>query len=466
MQRTYLWGRWSPARVIAVAFAATIAVGTVALHTPWASAGQQLSWLDALFTATSATCVTGLVVVDTGSALSLGGQTIVLALIQIGGLGIMTLSTLALVLMGKRLRLRHRMVVADGLSPDGAPDLRAVILHVMVMTAAFELVGTILLAWRWPADSVLAALGASLFHAISAFNNAGFSLMSNSLTGFQHDTAINLTVMALIIAGGLGFPVISELASLLRPRRKRHRVMLTLHTKVVLAVTSALLLLGTAAIYLLEANGALAHLSASDRLMAAAFQAVTPRTAGFNTIPIAGLHAATLFVIVLLMFVGGSPGSTAGGVKTTALGTLIAFVWSRARGRESVDLFRRTIAEADVRRAVTVIFAAATALVVAISIFLVTEGAAGPAVVRAPAAVSASAEESQLFIELVFESVSALSTVGLTTGVTPTLSAPGRLLIILLMFAGRIGPLTLAVALGQVRSRGAYRYPEERVLVG
>ena len=455
----YVWGRWSPARLIVVSFASTIAVGTLLLRTPVASSGVALGWLEALFTATSATCVTGLIVVDTGRDLSMFGQVVVLALIQLGGLGIMSFSTLGLIAMGKRLRLHHRMVVASTLGTPGGLTIGSLLRHVIGISLAFELIGALLLAWRWPAETVGEALAAGLFHSISAFNNAGFSTRADSLIGFQGDGVVNSVVMVLIVCGGLGFPVLAEISAWARGSDKARSF--TLHTKVALSVSAALIGGGALLIFLLEARGTLAHLALPQQLMASLFQAVTSRTAGFNTLPVGSLHAATLFVVLLLMFVGGSPGSTAGGVKTTSVGVLLAFVRARARGRESVDMFRRSVSPEDVRRAVAVVAAAVALLILAIFGLLVTEHVRGPAELA-----GSMADESALAHEVVFEAVSALGTVGLSTGLTRSLTSPGRLIIILLMFVGRIGPLTIAMALGKIHSPGTYRYPQGRVIPG
>ena len=461
-QARLLWGGWSPARTLVVSFGCVIALGTLLLRMPWAAHGQPLTWLDAWFTATSATCVTGLVVVDTGTRLTLAGQVVVAAMIQLGGLGIMTFSTLGILALGKRLRLHQRMVVANTLGLPGHMNLRSLVLRVIALALAFESAGALLLAWRWPAEQWWQALGAGVFHAISAFNNAGFSTLSDSLVRFQHDALVNGVFIVLIVCGGLGFPVLAEVGAVLRRRLAGQRTIVTLHTRVVLAVTAVLLAAATGAIYLLEANGALAHLATGERLVAALFQAVTPRTAGFDTVPMQSLHTATLFVVLLLMFVGGSPGSTAGGVKTTAVGILTAFVVARARGRETVDLFRRTVTDQDVRQAVGVVAAALSVLVVAVFGLLISEQVRDPGFV----AGAAGAASPRLAFEVVFEAVSALGTVGLSTGLTPELTATGRVIVIVLMFVGRVGPLTIAMALGRRRATGAYRYPRGRVLVG
>ncbi len=468
MQRTYLWGNWSPPRLIVATYAVVIAVGTCLLLLPWASAGESLSFLDALFTSTSATCVTGLAVVDTGVDLSTTGQLIVLALIQIGGLGVMTFSTLALVLMGKRLRLHDRVVVSTVIYREGASDLGAVVRAIVLGTLAFEVLGAVVLAWRWPAASFSGSLFAGIFHSISAFCNAGFGLFSNSLEGFRGDIVVNVTIMVLVIVGGLGFPVVLELTEYVRPRAKRQRRLVSLHTKVVLSVTALLILVGSVAIFALEYRHALADLTLSESITASVFQAITPRTAGFSTLPTGGLLSSTLFIMVMLMFVGGSPGSTAGGIKTTTLGMMLGYFYSRLHGDESVNVFRRTVPAIDLRRAVMVAGTALLVLFFGLLALLLAEGAVPPEEIETGLGTAESrfAPQGTLFLELLFESTSALGTVGLTTGVTSSLSTAGRLIIMVLMFVGRTGPLTLVVALGERRARAFYSYPEDHVLVG
>lgn len=465
-ERTYLWGEWSPHRLIVVAFGGAVAVGTGLLMLPWSSAADApLTFVEALFTATSAVCVTGLIVVDTGSALSPLGQGVVLLLIQLGGLGIMTFSTLGLVLMGKRLRLHDRAILGTALYPEGRADLRAVVRNVVTMALAFEAVGTLLLLWRWPAETLAERFWGALFHSISAFCNAGFGLFADSLERFRGDPVVNLTVVGLFVVGGLGFPVVLELGDWLRPAGRRRRAVLSLHTKVVLMVTAALVVVPAAGIYLLEFRHLLAGLPAGEQLQASIFQALTPRTAGFNTIPVHALQAPTLFMIVVLMFIGGSPGSTAGGIKTTAVGILAAFVWSRARGDQSIDLFHRTLPEADLRRAVGLVTGAIAILVVGVFALLLLEGAVPPEALSP--AHQGGAPQTSLFLELLFETTSALGTVGLSTGITSSLGTPSRLVVVLLMFIGRVGPLTVAVAISRRRgSTAPVRYPEEQVLVG
>jgi len=465
-ERTYLWGDWSPQRILVAAFAGAILVGAGLLMLPWCSAGDApLTPVEALFTATSAVCVTGLVVVDTGSALSPLGQAVVLLLIQLGGLGIMTFSTLGLVLMGKRLRLHDRAVIGTALYPEGRADLRALVRDVVLMTLSFELVGALLLLWRWPGESLGQRLWGAVFHSISAFCNAGFGLFADSLSRFRGDPVVNVTVVSLIVVGGLGFPVVLELTDRLRPARRRRRAVLSLHTKVVLGVSAILFVAPTIAIYLLESRRALAGLPLSERLLGSTFQALTPRTAGFSTLPIHDLQATTLFLIVLLMFIGGSPGSTAGGIKTTAIGTLAAFVWSRARGDDSIDLFRRTLPEADLRRAIGLVTGAIVILVLGVFALLFVEGATPPEALSPTH--QGGAPQTALFLELLFEATSALGTVGLSTGITPSLGTPARLVVVLLMFVGRVGPLTVAVAISRRPGPTAgVRYPEEHVLVG
>ena len=464
MKKTFLWGRWSPPRIVVSAFLSAIAVGTVLLRMPWASTGQQpLSWLQALFTATSATCVTGLIVVDTGVDLSPAGQAIVFALFQLGGLGIMTFSAFAGVLLGRTLRPGHRHLMVTQLGTEAVVDLGVLLRRIVVMMLSFEAVGAVVLALRWPGASAGESIWAGVFHSVSAFCNAGFALRADSLTPLRADPVVMLTVCGLVIAGGLGFPVLLEVFSRLSPRRPDRPF--SLHSRLVLLVSAVLLAGGFVAFLVLEWNNSLAGLGRGEALLAALFQAVTPRTAGFNTLDIGALTPAALFLIMLLMFIGGSPASTAGGIKTTSLAILAAVVWSRARGRESISIFRRTAAAPDVRQVVTIVLSGAVLLNASVFLLLFLEQLSGGTLAR-EAVISGGHSLRPEFLQIWFEAVSALGTVGLSSGITSLLSAPSQVVIIVLMFLGRVGPLTAAMAMMQRGTGARYRYPEERILVG
>lgn len=442
-----------PVRTILLSFLALILLGTVLLKLPWSTPPEQpISWIDSLFTATSAVCVTGLIVRDTGSEFTVVGQIVILALIQLGGLGLMTFWLLLASGIRGRLSLAGRQVLEQTLADAGARgDVRPVLRLVFVFAGVTELIGFGLLtvvfrrSMEWGEAAWMA-----LFHTVSAFCNAGFSLWSDSLMRFRGAWGVNLVFMALIVLGGLGFLTVHEL----KRCRGRFRP-LSLHVKLVLVVTGCLILSGCALLMVSETGTATAELSRGETVLASLFQSVTARTAGFNTLDIARLTPAALFVLVLLMYVGGSPGSTAGGVKTTTLGVLAAAAWSRVRGRQHVNAFGRTLGNLTVRNTLTVAMAGVAVTLFGLLVLLLIEAPTG----------SIDADHAS-FIGYLFETVSAINTVGLSTGVTPTLSPAARLWVALLMFVGRLGPLTFAAALVASRPRHDWQYPSEEVVVG
>jgi trk system potassium uptake protein TrkH len=445
----------SPAALLVGSFAAAILVGTVLLMLPMASTGKPLSWLEALFMSTSAVCVTGLAVVDPGTRLTGFGQGVLLALFQGGGLGIMTFAIFATAVVGRGLSLRDRAVLVDSMHHSQTHELRRLLRHVLRFTLIVEGAGALALWLRWRHQFDDAAYQ-SVFHAVSAFCNAGFSLFPDSLVRFRADAWTNLVMGGLIVIGGLGFLVTFELRDWVFARLRRVRPpTLSLQARLVFATSTGLLLAGFVGVLALEWNNTLGGLPLGERLLAAAFQSVTPRTAGFNTIDYGQAAATTLFFTILLMFVGASPGSTGGGVKTTSLALLLALVRSRARGSRRASAFHRAIPDPVMDRALTLTLLSGTLVALAILLLAVIELGSTPAVQSKPQ-----------FIALCFEVVSAFGTVGLSTGITATLSAPGQLLLVVLMLVGRVGPLTLALAVAGRRPRAHFRYAEENVMVG
>ena len=440
--------RSTPAQLIALSFAATIAVGTILLALPAAHApGHEVGLLDALFTSTSAVCVTGLVVVDTGSAFSLFGKLVIMLLIQAGGLGILTLGTLVALASGRRIGFRERLGLQAQVNIGQVGGIVRLIRRIFLVVFGVEIAGAVLLYLPFarvegPGRGAFFAA----FHSISAFNNAGFGFYADSLTRFLRDPLLNATILALIVLGGLGFMVIINVASHFRRGR---RVPLTLHSKVVLAGTGLLIAIGTVVILAFEwTNPAtLAHLPFPDKLMAALFQSITPRTAGFNTLNIAQLRPATLMFTMLLMFIGGNPGSTAGGIKTVTFLVLVGSAWSLSRGHGELTLFERRIASQ------AAVKASAIAL---LGVLLVGAAVTGLTLT----------DPDKSLLQLGFESVSAFGTVGLSTGITAALSSAGKLIIIALMYLGRLGPLTLALALMERQPERRIKYPEDDVVIG
>lgn len=444
----------NPVRASVIAFALFILVGAMLLILPAFTAGPPIRFVDALFTMTSAACVTGLTVLNTGKDLSKAGQVLVLVWIQVGGLGIMTMSTVLLLLAGRRPSLASRMVIQDTFTHRGDRDLRALVLDVLKFTFAIELVGTALLCVRFvQTHSFGEALYVSLFHSVSAFCNAGFSTFSNNLEEFVGDPLVSLTVAFLIISGGIGFLVLREIKSLVRPRG-RGNPYVSLHSKVVLVTTAALLGMGTVLILIMEWQNTLAGLTIGERILAAFFQALTPRTGGFNTLPIGAMANQTLMVMMLLMFIGASSGSTGGGIKTGTFATLVVLGVSRLRGYPEPQVFRRTISQGSVARAMSVTMVCALVVIAGTLLLQVTElGSAS------------SAQARGRFLDLLFEVVSAFGTVGLSTGLTPSLTDAGKMLITLVMFLGRLGPLVVAVAVARQRVH-RFRYAEESIMIG
>jgi trk system potassium uptake protein len=448
------WVLKSPARFSILAFAALIGVGTLLLVLPAASTGKGIGLIDALFTATSASCVTGLAVLDTGKTFGSFGQGVILFLIQVGGLGIMTLSTLFLLLAGRRTSLASRLVIKDALTDGKERSLPSLLKDVLLFTVGIEGIGAFLLFIRFlPGRNTLDAGYLALFHAISAFCNAGFSTFSDSLVQFRDDWIVNLTICFLIISGGLGFLVLSELKRK-KPVKRRTWERLSLHSKIVLSTTGILVLAGTFLLMSTEWKNTLQGMSLPGKFLAAFFQSVTARTAGFNTLPIGSMANESLFLLILLMFIGASPGSCGGGIKTTSLASLVALGYSRIRGKERTHCFKRTLAEGSTGKAISIVLVSGIVVVIATMTILMSE----------LGEMSHVASRGR-FLELLFEVVSAFGTVGLSTGVTAGLSGVGKVVIIMVMFVGRLGPLVIAMAMSR-EFAPRYYYAEETIMIG
>lgn len=440
-----------PAMVMALGFLIIILVGAVCLMLPISSrSGRVTSFLDSLFTATSATCVTGLVRVGTATHWSDFGQAIILLLIQIGGLGFMTMASIASFATHRTITLRERMVMSAGLNITDNAGIVRLTRRVLFGTFVFEGIGAIILACRFvPRFGFPRGIKMGVFHSVSAFCNAGFDLLGTwgnefqSLMGYVDDIVVNLTIMALIIVGGLGFFVWGDIWD------KRNFKCLRVHSKLVIVTTAGLLLMGFALTLLFEWNNpkTLGVLSKPDRVLAAAFQSVTLRTAGFNTIDQAGLTGSSQAISCLLMMIGGSPGSTAGGIKTVSAAILVLSAFSALRGRTWISAFGRTITARSLMNAITM-------LIVGVSVAL-----AG--------ACAISYIEDLPFHQCLFEAVSAFATVGVSMGITPGLHASSCLILISLMYLGRVGILTLGVAvLMRHRDPSKVHYPDASVMVG
>ncbi|MFI7577100.1 TrkH family potassium uptake protein [Micromonospora sp. NPDC049497] len=436
-----------PAQVIAIGFALAVTVGTGLLSLPLATrTGERAVLMDALFTATSAVCVTGLVTVDTGSYWSGFGQAVILLLIQAGGLGIMTLATLFTVLLFRRIGLRARFLAQAETKSVGLGDLRGVLRRIVLFSLVSEAVVAVVLTVRFSTayDKPFgSALYDGVFHAVSAFNNAGFSTRADSLVGYVTDPWITLTLAAAVILGGLGFPVVFELA-----RNWRRPSTWSVLTRITLALTVALLVLGTAVLTLAEFSNprTFGPLTGAEKLLAGFFAATMTRTAGFNSVDIGSLRPESLLASDVLMFIGGGSAGTAGGIKVTTFGLLAFVLWSEMRGETHVNVGRRRIPATNQRQALAVALLSVGAVIVGTFLLL-------------------AITPYRLDVVL-FEVVSAFATVGLSTGITGSLPPEADLLLVVLMFAGRIGPLTLASALALRDRDRRYELPEERTIVG
>ncbi|MEA3328594.1 MAG: TrkH family potassium uptake protein [Candidatus Omnitrophota bacterium] len=449
----------SPPQIVALSFLLVIIIGTVLLSLPISIQGREtIDIIDAIFTATSATCVTGLIVKDTGSFFSPFGRAIILLLFQCGGLGIMTLSTLFAVLLGRKLTIRRNVIVQSALGRHKIEGLTTLVKYILCFTFGIELLGAGLLFLRWiqgPGVSIKQAAWWSVFHAVSAFCNAGFSLFSDSFAGYRGDWYVILVMSIMIILGGLGFVVLMDTRKLKFWRRNKAFIFKTLNlqSKVVLTLTVFLILIGIIFFLFSEGQNTLKGLSFKDKILVSSFQSVTSRTAGFNTINIGALRMGTLFFLMFLMFIGASPGSTGGGIKTATFGVVAAGLWAMIKNKKEVSIFKRTIPKDVVRKAL-VVFLMALGWILLFSLALsVVEG-------------ENVGRSSNSFLPMLFEVTSAFGTVGLSTGLSSNLTSLGKVLIILTMYAGRIGPLTLALAIALREEKVIYRYPEERIMVG
>lgn len=443
----------NPSQMMVVGFAAVILIGAILLSLPIATqTGERTSFLDSLFTATSAVCVTGLVVVDTATYWNFFGQIVIIILIQIGGLGFMTITTLFSLIVKKRINLKERLLIQESLNQIDLSGLVKLTRYILLMTFVIEGIGALILSTVFiPQFGFIRGSWYSIFHAISAFCNAGFDLMGNvtgpysSLMYYVNNTTITLAISALIILGGLGFPVILDIV------KNKKISKLNMHSKIVLISTSILIVVGMLFILIVEYKnvGTLGNLSLKGKILASLFQSVTIRTAGFATIDLTILHQATLFIMMIFMFVGASPASTGGGVKTTTIAVLILTVKSFLLGKEDIEVFGRRITSSTVRKSVGIFFVGVLAVLTGILLIVLIE------------------PEFDL-LEASFEVVSALATVGLSIGGSSNLTSIGKLLIVIYMFMGRVGLLTIFLALvaKNTVNKQQIRYPEGRIIVG
>lgn len=437
----------NPAQVLVLGFAGLILVGATLLNLPLASVdGKSIGFINSLFTASSAVCVTGLVVVNTAVHWTLFGKIVIILLIQMGGLGFMTMATLVALILGKRITLKGRLLLQEGLNQLSLEGIVKLTKYVIISTLVIETIGALLLSTRFvPIYGAKTGIWFSIFHSISAFCNAGFDITGNSIVPFVGDIVINITISLLIIIGGLGYTVYIDLTN------HKNLKKCSLHTKFVLLITGILLLIGFVFFFIVEYKNpdTIGTLSFIEKLIASMFQSVVTRTAGFNSVDMGSITKATSFMFIILMFIGGSPSSTAGGIKTTTFGVIVLSIITVLKGKSDVEAFKKRIPYELIFRALAVL---------GISLFLV---------IFVTIILTLTESESS-FIDILFETTSAFATVGLTRGITPGLSNIGKVILTFTMFAGRLGPLTLGFALAknQEKNKGNYRYPEGRIIVG
>ncbi len=444
--KLYRFMSGNPPVTLMLSFLVVILIGSIFLMLPTASAQNRVTgFQDALFTATSATCVTGLIVLDTGTHWSTFGQLVILFLIQVGGLGIMTVSTAFALILGQRLTLKIENIMYNVVGSNSQINVFRLLKNIVMVTFIIEAIGAALLFVTFRADyEPVRALYLSFFHSVSAFCNAGFSLFSDSFISYASNPLVNVSLTVLIIIGGLGFTVIIDLYRFFFGKDKTRR--LSLHSKMVLVISSGLLILGFGGYFVSEYFYTMSGFSWSERILGSWFQSVTTRTAGFNTIDTSQMSSASILLSFVLMFVGASPGSTGGGIKTTTFGVLILTVSSLLQGKKNLTVFNRKLAWSNFRESVSVISVSVFIVFTVIFLLLLIE--------------------PFQFQEVVFESISAFGTVGLSLGITSELSTIGKVLISLLMYLGRIGPLTLIYAFAIKRENRRIDYAEEKLAIG
>ena len=432
-------------QILSLGFLIAIFIGAILLSLPISSSsGEATNFLDSLFTSTSAVCVTGLVILDTSSHWSTFGQTVIMTLIEIGGLGFMSFAVLISLILGKKITLRERLVMQEAMNTYSIQGLVKMVRHVLIFTVSVQFFGALLLSTQFvPEYGISKGIFYSIFHSISSFCNAGFDLFGRSLMGYTSNTVVILVISALIIIGGLGFTVLLEIYEFKGIKK------LSLHSKLVIITSLILIIGGTILIFLFELNNkaTFGSMNMQDKLLNSFFASVSPRTAGFYSVVTTDMIMASKFLTIILMIIGGSPGSTAGGLKTVTCGILFLTVLSVIRGREDTEVFGRRFTKEVVYKSFTIVFIALTLVIGVTMVLSYTE-------------VGAS------FIDLLYEATSALGTVGLTLGLTPKLSSIGKVLIMIMMYLGRVGPLTVMLALTRKKKKSGYKYPEGKVLIG
>jgi trk system potassium uptake protein TrkH len=444
-----------PAALILFSYLFAMGAGTFMLLTPYATVEEHISFIEAMYTATSAVCVTGLTVVDTGTYFSLFGQLTILLLIQLGGLGIMTVSVTIFHLVGRKVSFHQRMAMQQTFAKTPRGDLYNLLKSIFLFTGIAELSGTILLFIHWSREYAFGeALYMAAFHSVSAFCNAGFSLFSNSFMDYRGALLLNLTICGLIVFGGIGFPVVYEIYGRIF-REKRTGFKLSVQTKTVLITTAVLIISGMFLFLFLESHKTLKECLPGDSWQAALFQSITCRTAGFNTIDMADLGNATVALMIFLMFIGASPGSCGGGIKTTTIAVLGMFILSRLRSRIRVNMFKKSIPKETISKSLSIVILAVGVISMMFFLLLISQ--------HSELINTATNNEFQSYL---FEVVSAFSTVGLSMGVTADINKWGKLLIMMTMLVGRVGVLTFSYVIAGAAPLKGIEYAEENIMLG
>ncbi len=445
-----------PATLVLTSFLLAMLLGALLLKMPISTHEGHISWVDAVFTATSAVCVTGLIVVDTGSYFTGFGQGVILALIQVGGLGVMTIAVMLFRWIGRSISFRQRMAMQDLFAHTPRDDILGLVKSIVVLTITAEAIGTALLTIHWIREfSFLQALYIAVFHSVSAFCNAGFALFPDSMMRYSDNILLNMTMCGLIIAGGIGFPVLYDLRLWITSRKLR-RYRLSIQTRTVLLTTLILIVSGAAMFLLLERQILAKAPSLTHCILTPIFQSITCRTAGFNTVDIASLKEATLAMMIFLMFFGASPGSCGGGVKTTTLALITAFTWSRVKRRHRVNIFKKSIPADTVTRSISLVLSSIGIIGLVLFLVLVGDAATG----------QNGTGQERFFLACLFETASAFGTVGLSMGITPELNTWGKCLIILMMIIGRVGVLAFSYIILGTRTSNGIEHAEENMMIG
>ena len=438
----------NPYMVFLLSFATIILAGTILLSLPFASQdGKSVGFINALFTSTSAVCVTGLIVVNTATYWTLFGKIVIITLIQVGGLGVMSMTAIISFFLGKRISLKTRILIMEERGADEIQGVVRLTKHILLYTFGVELVGAIIFSFVFIKDyGLVTGIGFSLFHSISSFCNAGFDLIGNSAVNYVDNPIINFAVCGLIIIGGLGYYVFWDIYESKSFKR------LTLHSKLALIISAVLIVGGAVIIYAVEHDnpGTMANLTMSGKIQASILQSVSPRTAGWNSVPIENLRMATVALMVTLMFIGGTSASTAGGIKTTTFGVMLVTIYNLIKGKRDIEVYGKSIMPTTAVRAFAISWICIILVVVVSFILSITESGT-----------------DYDYLDILFETVSAFATVGLTRGITPELSDAGKVILSVVMYIGRVGPLTVALAIMKNQSYiGNYTYPEGKIIIG